>query len=241
MRSNGIMGHMTSYCRKDRTTEGARPNQSIDSKNTDVQIQRITDQRKSGIIYNKLVQVNGKTKSAFIDFGSQCTVIKDSVVNELKIQVYDDNLPCIKGFTFGKMQPIGKVDIDLTLDFIKVNVQAYVVPDEFLSTDILVGQNVTELQDIVVFKTSSCLVLYSDKSEANKINIHVMDDISINGMQAIKVRCDENYTGHIYIPGSTSFKIGEEIMILPGVYYVEDGISHIPVISFVGGALVRSL
>lgn len=93
------------------------------------------------------------------------------------------------------MQPIGKVIIDITLDFVDTRIEAYVVPDEYLNTDLLVGQNVTEMPQVIVNKTSSSLMLYSDKPERKKIPIYNNKEVIVKDILSVAVRCDPNYTG----------------------------------------------
>ncbi|XP_073948993.1 uncharacterized protein [Choristoneura fumiferana] len=228
------IGHMAAYCRRD-TNADTRSGTSVENTRTNEtpvsKVQRIIARKESGDIYNKIVKINDHNKTAFVDFGSQCTIIKWSVAQELHLQLDDKDLPLIKGFAFGSLQPMGKVSIDLALDFIKAKIDAYVVPDKFLSSDLLVGQNVTEMSDVTVYKTSSSLILHSDTTELEKILIYNMEDVILKAMQVIQIRCNTDYTGHIYIPGNTSFKEGEEIMILPGLYFIENSTGYIPVIT----------
>lgn len=225
------IGHIAEYCRRNKTTEHDKPyiNRDKDSDHTN-KVQRITTEDQTGDIYNKVIKVNSYKKTAFIDFGSQCTLIKKSVANAINLSLDRSDLPLIKGFAFGSLQPISRVIINVSFDFVSADIEAYVVPDEFLSTDLLMGQNITEMPDVVVYKTKSELILYSDKAELEKMSLLNAEDVALKNMQAIKVRCAENYTGNIYLPGNTSFKDNEEVMILPGIYYINNGIGFVPVI-----------
>lgn len=226
------LGHLAEYCRHGLVA-GKKSQASSNSEpaNTN-KIQRIEAQKGHGDnIYNKIVKLNDGTNTAFIDFGSQCTVIKKSVIEELNLTMDYEDLPVIKGFAFGVITPIGRVKVEIKVDFVKAKVDAFVVPDELLNTDVLIGQNVTELPNVVVFKTNSSLILYTDKVGAEKTKLFVVDDTIINGIQTIQVRSDVNYTGYVYLPGNTCFKKGEEVMTLPGMYFIKDGIGDVTIVA----------
>jgi hypothetical protein len=224
------LGHLAEYCR--RGTEKTNTGSNTDNSNKKVNsIMSITAQNKTSNIYNKIVYIDNQKKTAFVDFGSQCTIIKRSVAEDLKLKMCTEDLPIIKGFALGTLQPVGRVYIEITLDFIKAEIDAYVVPDDYLSTDLLVGQNVTEIPDITVYKTNSSLILYSDKSELEKVTVYNVENVVIRNMQIIKIRCNIDYTGPIYVPGTGSYKEGEEFMVLPGLYFIENSVGQIPVIT----------
>lgn len=226
------MGHIAEHCKREPNTENNKTVSADNSNSTNVQL--ITAESSTDNIYHKAIKVNGKTRTAFVDFGSQCTLIKRGLATELNLPTRHTDLPLIKGFAHGAMQPIGKVIIDITLDFVDTRIEAYVVPDEYLNTDLLVGQNVTEMPEVIVYKTSSSLTLYSDKPERNKIPIYNNKEVIVKDIFSVAVRCDPSYTGWMYTPGNTSFKPNEETITLPGVYFIKDGYGYIPIISFAG-------
>lgn len=225
------LGHLTEYCKQGPITDNRINIPNMDS-NVINKVKRIVAQSKpEDNIYNKDIRLCGTIKTAFIDFGSQCTILKQSVAKDLNFTMSFDNLPLIKGFAHGTLKPIGRVHVDINIDFVNANVEAFVVPDEFLSTDVLIGQNVTEMSDVVVFKTNSSLILYSDKAVTDKTKLFVLEDVVIKGIETVSVRCDAEYTGHFYLPGNISYKNGEEIITLPGVYFIKEGRGEVPVIS----------
>lgn len=160
---------------------------------------------------------------------------KNSVVVELGLKITQGDLPIIKGFAFGTTQPLGTVSVDITLDFIKARIDVFAVSDEFLNTDLLIGQNVTEASDVIVYKTNKCLVLYSDSLEMNKAEVYNLHSTTLKqNLNGIEVRCGENYTGLIYIPGNASLKEREESITLPGVFSVVNSVTQIPIINLSG-------
>lgn len=120
----------------------------------------ISTLNKGGDKFYKNVKINDMSLVAFIDFGSECTLIRESDARNLCLQKYLTNLPVIKGFGNSNVFPLFKSTVELKLDEIEANVEILVVNDEFLQSSILIGQNVTELPCVTVFKDSSRLLFY---------------------------------------------------------------------------------
>lgn len=175
------LGHIIDFCKRDANQTNtpvptAKPNESN-------KVLHITTVKDTMNIYNKTVKVNEVDRTAFVDFGSECTLIKNSVAADSSLKVTKDNLPVIKGFALGALQPTGKVKFDLKIDFIEAAIEAFVVPDHFLNTDLFIGHNLTELPEVVVHKTSTNLTLYSNNVDLDKIMLYCNDDVSFKGIQ----------------------------------------------------------
>ncbi|CAB3257276.1 unnamed protein product [Arctia plantaginis] len=214
------------------------PDKNPSDSNNTPEVHQITAQGETLNIYHKTIKVNGTSCSAFIDFESQCTIITKSTVDKLNIDIHNDNLPVMKGFAFGAIHPIGYVMIDVNIDFVHSEIQAFVVPDKYLSTDILIGQNLTELSDVIVHKTNRNLVLYSEKLEIGKVKIYASASIELTGIQSVSIYSDAVQTGLICIPGSTSLKANAEYIILQGVYHLKQGLGAIIAINIPGSKVV---
>lgn len=232
------IGHVADHCKREPNTDINKTVSTDEVSSQSTKVLLITAKRDSEYIYNKEIKVNGKSKTGFVDFGSQCTLIKHSIVKELNLQIQDDNLPLIKGFADGTMRPLGRVSVYINLDFIEARIEAYVVPDQYLSTDLLIGQNVTEMSEVVVYKTSSSLTLYSSNPKNNRTPIYNSNNVVVKDILSVAVTCEDGYTGWICTHGNTSFKPNEELVILPGVYFFKDGLGCIPIISFSGKEIV---
>ena len=87
------------------------------------------------------------------------------------------------------------------------------------------------MSNVIVFKSNTTLILYSDKAVADKTRLNILEDVVINGMQIVKVSCDIDYTGYIHLPRNVSFKDHEEIMTLPGVYFIQESKGLVPVVN----------
>lgn len=199
------MGHIAEHCKRE-----LMPDKNLAEAVANIkEVQQIHSQGKKSNIYHKIVKVNGTERSAFVDFGSQCTIITRSTVEHLNLLLKSDNLPVMKGFAFGAIIPLGYTMIDLSIDFVHAEIQAFVVADEYISTDVLIGQNLTELPDVIVYKTNKNLILYSEKTELGKIKVFASASTELVGIQCLSIRSEIFETGYIYIPGSTSFKLSK--------------------------------
>lgn len=228
------LGHIAEHCKREQLQE----KNPSDSNKTFKEVQQITTQGTPLNIYHKVITVNGTSRSAFIDFGSQCTIMTKSTADDLSVLVKSDNLPVIKGFAFGVMKPIGRTTIDVNIDFVHTEIETLVVDDKFLNTDLLIGQNLTELPYVIVHKTNRHLVLYSENTEIEKIKIFANYSTELLGIQCLTIRSDTINTGYIYVPGSTSYKANDEHIILQGVYHLNQGIGTIIAINISGGKVL---
>lgn len=106
----------------------------------------------------------------------------------------------------------------MSLDFVTATIDAFVIPDKFLETDIdmLIGQNFTELPDVIVYKNSNTLVLCSDIAKPVKAKIFITNNTSMVGLLTVDIHMDVKHTGLIYISGSTNLKGGQELIVLQG-------------------------
>lgn len=104
--------------------------------------------------YYKLILVNGKSMTSFIDLGSQCTLLREDYAKDLELTVDKTNLPTLKGFASGILVPSGRVNINAKLDGLDENIEAYLVDPSVLPADMLVGQSLTELPQVRALKTN---------------------------------------------------------------------------------------
>jgi hypothetical protein len=223
------MGHLAENCRREISNTERNGNTT---KTDTTKVQRILSKDGSHDVYTKSVKMCGKDKLAYVDFGSKCSLIREATVVDLELPISNDNLPTIKGFAFGSTKPLGRVRFSIRVDFVKAIIDAFVVDDIFLNTDILIGQNLTELPEVIVNKSNSSLILYSIKLDMNKTEIYVKANVSLSGARTVEVYCNLDYTGYLYIPGNTSFKTGKEVIVMQGVYYFDKGFGRIMVINF---------
>lgn len=193
-------------------------------------VQQIVNDKQNGK-YFKTIKLNGTVRSAYIDFGSQCTLVKDSIAKETGVIYEKTGLPVLKGFAFGSVVPLGRVVVSIEVDAVNADVDAYVVDDQFINTDVFIGQSLTELPSVTVYKTSSQLVLYCDDSKIQRVNVLSATDTTLEGLTNIAVTTESNYTGLLFVPGNLCMKNNGEFSTLQGVYELKDGKGHILVLN----------
>lgn len=180
--------------------------------------------------FYKTVGVNDKSFIAFIDFGSECSLIRESDAQSLNLTKNTTELPVIKGFGNSKVFPVYRSNIDLTLDEVEVNVEVLIVSNQFLQSALLIGQNVTELRCVTVFKNSHQLTFYQSPNthtivhpvKCLKLNIDNDTDITLSGLVEVTAS-DVGFCGDIYIEGYYNCEPRKEHYLHQGVYRVVDG------------------
>lgn len=71
--------------------------------------------------YYKDIQINGQNADAFIDFGSDVTVMKESLASSLKLKPDNSTLP-LRGFGNELVQSLGSVTVDMIIDDVQAQV-----------------------------------------------------------------------------------------------------------------------
>lgn len=118
----------------------------------------------------KEVCVNGKSLHAFIDLGSEVTLIRQSDFTDLNLR--HNNIPTtLKGFGNSLVQAIGSAKLNINIDGVEALVPCHIVDDHFLEKSMLIGQSYSEQAHIVVYKDSKRLQFMDNGSEIHKICI----------------------------------------------------------------------
>lgn len=192
---------------------------------------KIKSQATSGDKYYKKVTVNGQHVNGFIDLGSECTLISDKIQLE-NTKIHDTNdLPMLKGFANGFVRPNAQVEIDIQVDSVAERINAFVVPDSLLpeGTNLLVGQDFTELPNTRMYKTDKDLVFF--KSQDTPLRIITKDSVEIEGVTVVPVVTEDCPTNaSLHIASLACLKPGCEYMILPGIYDFANKCSNIVVL-----------
>lgn len=191
--------------------------------------------------YFKNVKINGHTVRGFVDLGSECTILSDRVVLNSTQRVSSDGLPLLKGFANGAIQPIAKAEICIQIDDLLENITAYVVPNELLPqhTSILIGQNLTELPNVRVYKTDTDLILFKSMDILTKVTLQ--NDVEIKGTTVVPVIAEDCPSRtNLYLSSQACLKPNSEYFSLPGTYSFEDGHAHIVVIGLTSSTIKLS-
>nr|XP_036231816.1 uncharacterized protein LOC118683410 [Bactrocera oleae] len=89
----------------------------------------------------KIAELNGNKFEAFIDTGSVCSLIRETAANGMQTQEANR---CFMGFGGSKVKVTHQVNVVATIDNVKHEVTLYLVQDELLPYDILVGRDVLQ-------------------------------------------------------------------------------------------------
>ncbi|KOB73134.1 hypothetical protein OBRU01_11432 [Operophtera brumata] len=179
--------------------------------------------------YYKEIKINGHDVKAFIDFGSDVTVIKESLASSLQLKPDNSSLP-LRGFGNELVQTIGSVTVDMVIDNVQAQVDCRVVGDEYLDSPILIGQTFTEQPHIEVYKNSKQLQFLNatnempfsdtmiDDNNGNNVKILAKHDHQLYGMASIKVFTEQSLDGHIFLDSKVIGKPDQQLLVNGGVY-----------------------
>lgn len=193
---------------------------------------------KSSSKYYKDIKINGHNANAFIDFGSDVTVMRESLASILKLKPDNGPLP-LRGFGNELVQSIGSVTVDVVIDDVHAQVDCRVVADEYLDSPLLIGQTFTEQPHIEVYKNSKQLQFFSvgnempfsnslmDEDNRNDVKIMIKTDVMLWGRASIKVTTEPISDGYILVDSKLIGKPNQQLLVNGGVYRTSDGVSYI--------------
>lgn len=191
--------------------------------------------------FHKQTQVNDHKFIAYIDFGSECSLMRQSDAQRLNLTRNYSKLPVVKGFGNSAVTPIYRSTIDLKLDDIEATIEILVVNDEFLHTPLLIGQNFTELSYVTVFKDCNTLFFYNSPNlethtDSLKLIVPNVTTVPKSGLVEV-ITADCSFSGDIYVEGYSSNQPGKEYHLPQGAYRVNSGKCHINVTNLSGNVL----
>lgn len=193
--------------------------------------------------YYKKCTINGKDNevSCFIDFGSDCSLIRSDLVDSYGLTYERGDSPIIKGVGESKLIPLGRTRFTLCIGSVKALIDAYVVQPEHLHVPILVGQNYTEQPHILVIKSHKKLEILNRDIGAElpaienephvTVKLFISDDTVVNKSGAITCYTSNVTNGTLYVPGSYRFYTGCELWVQEGIYSVKDSKTSILVVT----------
>lgn len=155
-----------------------------------------------GSKFIKEVTVNSCVLRAFIDFGSDVTLIRESTASQLGVS--HDNVPTLlKGFGNTVVQSLGNLSLDMIVDEVEARVACKVVPDYLLEVPVLMGQSFTEQSHIAVYKDRKngnelpCSELVVDSD--NLLRFSAVNTIYIYGPTTIRVETQLAFDGDVLL------------------------------------------
>lgn len=196
------------------------------TENSVMRIQTIQSEKTDSDKYYKDVKFEGNTKRAFVDLGSNCTLLKESLAKEIYgIFETDGNLPNLRGFGNASVKPLGSVTGVLTVDDVTAQVDLVVVSDYYMPCDIIIGQTFTELPNIIMYKTSDGLYFYeapnmgSDDVNA-KLKLDSQEKVVVESCTTapVEVTTHAQFSGSLYVPTGFCSCDSRKYLILPGIY-----------------------
>lgn len=117
----------------------------------------------NNVVYTKIAIIKGFQLTAFIDLGSERTLMKEHIARTLAINVeYERSL--LKGFAGGVCVTVGAVTENIEIDGIVNELRILVVPDDVMQYDILVGDDFFRKAGVSVLKTADTLTIQCEKS-----------------------------------------------------------------------------
>lgn len=183
---------------------------------------------------NAFIDNGNSPINCFIDFGSECTLISDSIAYQYNLTISTNCLPVISGVGEARITVLGETRLLLSIDGVEALITTYVVPSEQLHVPMLVGQNFTELPHIIVIKTDSALEILKRNVFCNTI----LPDIEHETGDVIKLFAESNFSctdvglikcytttdedSIIFVPGSYRVYQNCQYWIKEGVYKIMD-------------------
>lgn len=145
----GEVGHISSKCTKEqkrsRCTDCGKVHKREDPVNCGRK-QATHNARKAEMTQNekcfvKKINVNGKMFEALIDTGSECSLVRKSTADMLKVEC-EDCFTHLNGISGGRYTMRERCMCDIVIGKAKVSTLVYIVADNMLQTDFLLGQDI---------------------------------------------------------------------------------------------------
>lgn len=197
--------------------------------------------------FTKEVTINDKSLEAFVDFGSEVTLVKESVA--INLGLVHDNVPSLmKGFGNGVVQSLGALSLNISVDGVKANVPSKVVSDHLLEKSILIGQSFTEQPHIIVYKDASKLQFIDIGNEMphsdlgiereSLLKIKTAATIELFGAASIRASTGSAFSGTVLLRNSFSGKPNAQYFVCGGIYYSKSGYVGVGVIPCTTSCLI---
>ncbi|RZC33806.1 gag-asp proteas domain containing protein, partial [Asbolus verrucosus] len=137
-------GHQENACRKKmKTAEKTKFVNAVEST-------------KQLTVYHKSAKINSHTIACFVDLGSESILLRKSVASKLKIK-QEPLLHAVESACSIRVRPKFQCKVTLTIDSVSIETTLYIVEDNDIRYDLLVGHNFTEYPSVLIIKTQKCL------------------------------------------------------------------------------------
>lgn len=128
----------------------------------------------------KTAEVDGTNLTAFIDMGSDSTIINESTAKQLNWK-WDDNKIRIKGYAGGIGYAIGNTTKEIIIDNYKNKCEILIVPDYIQQEGLLIGLNYFDNPNVeVIYGGDQLKIINRSKNERLiEANRFVLKDIRV--------------------------------------------------------------
>lgn len=221
-----------SHCKRvGHTSDACRLRQDTGSTKTDTaaKTMRIANANPSDKFIKQVV-VNGTPLEAFVDLGSEVTLIRKSTFTNFGIN--HDNIPStMRGFGNNLVRSIGTASLALSIDGVAATVACRIVDDSLLEKPLLVGQTFSEQPHVVVYKDSKQLQFLHIGSELPDLcvddqrleRVRMATFNNIYGTASVRAATETRFTGNAMLDTKVVGKPNEQFIIWGGVYEVKHG------------------
>ncbi|XP_076390250.1 uncharacterized protein LOC143264943 [Megachile rotundata] len=124
--------------------------------------------------YFKTATVNGTQVQCYVDMGSSVVTLRQDVARELGFTYYETVLRSLIGYDQGRVQPVGIMTAEVSLDGVAVKTEVHIVPSGSQVVALLVGHPYTEHPNVVVI------------NKAGELKILAREDHGIPKIEATK-------------------------------------------------------
>lgn len=220
-------GHLSQHCRTKVANNNQNNERRDDTDNNNVknekQVALLDQDENSNDKYNFEIKINDKPIMCLVDLGSQCTLIRESEAKRLNLNLISERLPLLRGIGGNPVQPLGKCDVDVTVQGINDNIEVLVVDDNVIKQPVLLGHTFTEKPNIIITKTPDQIIF--EKFCDTKLFLVVQNDVTAlpNQLISIPVSTHSKYSGPIYVNGTVRNVANSEHYLLPGEYKLVNG------------------
>lgn len=224
------VGHTTDKCLYS-TELGNKPNVTVNKT-------MCISAAKPNSKFSKIATVNNLTVKAFVDFGSEVSLLKASLVQQLGVE-HDNITSVLKGFGNKLVLSVGKVTVDLCVDDVYAKVTCCVVGDEFLEVPLLIGQSYTEQDHIVAYKSATELKFININNEIpfsreegignfdRVMRVYITDRVKLSGTSSVRAIIEPAQDGYVLLEGGIVGKPHEQCVVIGGVYPAKHGIINV--------------
>lgn len=222
------IGHNSDRCKLDPLTS-TNLNSNNNVEGAEKKTLKIDATNDTNSKFFKTVAINDHSLEAYIDFGSECTLLRKTDANQLKLAQNYDNVPIVRGFGQSSVVPLYKAFASVRVDDIESTVEVLVVDDAHMQTSMIIGQNFTEQSFVSVLKDSDRLTFYRSPNKnpfdnnGGTLKLYVTETTNISTTDIVPVHVDHDFTGDIFIEGYSAVEPRREYRLFQGAYHISSG------------------